>query len=56
MNAASNFSAVRTANSTTQSGVVAIRTAQPKAAPATVRQTVRRLMNALMQCMATPHV
>ena len=55
MNAASNFTAVRSANSTTQSGV-AIRTAQPKAAPASIRQTVRRLMNALMQCMATPHV
>ena len=55
MNAASNFTAVRTANSTTQSSV-AIRTAQPKSAPANIRQTVRRLMNALMQCMATPHV
>ena len=55
MNAASNFTAVRTASGTTRSGV-AIRTAQPKTAPVTIRQTVRRLMNALMQCMATPHV
>ena len=55
MNAASNFTAVRSASGTTQSST-AVRIAQPKAAPAGIRQTVRRLMNALMQCMATPHV
>jgi hypothetical protein len=55
MNAASNFTAVRTDSSTTRSSV-AIRPGQPKAAPVSIRQTVRRLMNALMQCMATPHI
>jgi hypothetical protein len=56
MNAASNFTAVRTDSSTTRSGVAAIRPGQPKTAPVSIRQTVRRLMNALMQCMATPHI
>jgi hypothetical protein len=56
MNAASNFTAVRTASSTTQSGVTAIRTGQPKPSSVSIRQTVRRLMNALMQSLATPHI
>jgi hypothetical protein len=61
MNVASNFTATRTADRTTRTSVATIRvqdntTGQPKTASASIRQTVRRLMNALMQSFATPHI
>ena len=53
---ASNFTATRTTDSTTRTPVIAIRTGQPKPASVRIRQTVRRLMNAVMNSLATPHV
>ena len=55
MRIASNFTA-RTADATTRTSTTAIRAIAPKSTPAPVGGAVRRLLNALMRSLATPHI
>ncbi len=61
MNATSNFSATRTADSTDRTAALTTssqsnRNGQPKPASVRVGGTARRLLNALMRSLATPHI